>query len=236
MQTQNKYQNKLFSILGDSISTLSGYSIPDYATYYDISRGLYAQVITPDDTWWGQVINRLGGELLVNNSFSGSTVCWDSRYEIQSYGCSDERTSGLDDNGKMPDVIMIFIGINDFGKGTKITAEKDGSEDLSVFSVAYAKMLEQLRYNYPNAELWCFTFPLSTCKSRENFVFPYCRGGIHIEQYCDAIRDAIRKCALQNKCRIIDLYASNVTYDTVDGFHPNAEGMKTIADAVLEQL
>ena len=58
------YQNKYFSILGDSISTLEGYSQPREAAFYSGERKLKSGVFTPSDTWWGQVIERLGGQLL----------------------------------------------------------------------------------------------------------------------------------------------------------------------------
>lgn len=34
---------------------------------------------------------------------------------------------------------------------------------------------------------------------------------------------------------MIDLHKNAKPYDTLDGFHPTAEGMKTIADAVVEE-
>lgn len=229
MNTLNEYKNKLFSVLGDSMSTLLGYSTPEYAAYYDISRGLESGVLCPLDTWWGQVIDQLGGELIVNNSFSGSTVCFDRRYEIESYGCSDERTSSLSDGDRLPDVIMVFIGLNDWGKGTRLSADGEDLDERLIFSDAYAMMLKKLRRNYPNAELWCFTLPVSKCTRWEEFSYPYRRGGIHIEEYCEAIRE----CAAKNGCRLIDLYSSAMPYDTLDGFHPTADGMKTLSEAVL---
>ena len=107
-------------------------------------------------------------EVLVNNSFSGSMVRKSRFCEIPSYGCSDERTSGLGRDGEIPDVIMIFMGINDWGSGAD---PKPGceSDDISVFSVAYRKMLEKLQKNYPGTELWCFTLPVSTQKNKANF-------------------------------------------------------------------
>ena len=60
----------------------------------------------------------------------------------------------------------------------------------------------------------------------------YYSGGWHISEYCDIIRT----CALENKCRVIDLYNTAEPYDTIDGFHPNAIGMKIIAEAVLKSL
>ncbi len=71
----NYYKNKLFSILGDSISTFEGYSEPYEATYYDAVRKCQGDITKVEHTWWGQVIEHLGGELLVNNSISGSMVC-----------------------------------------------------------------------------------------------------------------------------------------------------------------
>ena len=187
----------------------------------------------PSDTWWGRVIEHLGGELLVNNSISGSTVSKSPQFEIPSYSCSDERTSALSVDGQSPDVIMIFMGENDWGRGVRLAPRDEyEADDKSIFSVAYCTMLEKLRKNYPQAELWCFTLPLGTCKSRADFVFPYRYAGRHIEEYCDAIRAA----AEEYGCRVIDLYRFSQPYDTIDGFHPNKDGMKTLADAVIGSL
>ncbi len=233
MNIRDNYKNKYFSILGDSVSTLDGYSEPDFAAFYEGINKFKADVFSSDDTWWGQVITRLGGELLVNNSFSGSMVHKHRLCEIPSYGCSDERTAALSRAQQTPDVVMIFMGINDWGCGAKLTpVEKSEQNDISYFSVAYRKMLEKLKKNYPEAELWCFTLPVSTCKDDETFAFPYCHGGRHIEKYCEWIRT----CAKEYGCRVIDLYCSEIPYDTIDGFHPNKEGMKTLADSVLQQL
>ncbi len=233
MNTQDSYKDQLFSILGDSISTLDGYSIPDGVAFYEGFRKFEADVFTPADTWWGQVIAHLGGSLLVNHSVSMSTVCKHDFYEIPSYGCSDERTAELCAAGQSPDIIMVYMGTNDWGRGTRLMPENASEEgDLSIFSVAYRAMLEKLRKNYPETELWCFTLPVSTCTKREGFVFPYRYGGRHIEEYCEVIRT----CAKERGCRVIDLYQSAKPYDTMDFFHPNAAGMKTLADAVICEL
>ena len=104
----NTYKGKAFSVLGDSISTLFGYSTPEDAVYYSASRRYETGVCYLRDTWWGRVIEALGGRLLINNSFSGSTVCRYSESEYDSYACSDGRTSALSEGGCAPDVIMIF--------------------------------------------------------------------------------------------------------------------------------
>lgn len=224
------YQGKYFSILGDSISTLERHSVPEHASYYTYSNCLETGVFIPSDTWWGQVIDALDGRLLVNDSFSQSTVCFHPQYEIQSYGCSEKRTSELDKHGRLPDVIMIFMGTNDWGRGTPIPSTDEN--DLTRFSSAYRKMLDRIKKNYPEAELWCFTLAVSTYSKQKDFRFPYCYGGTHIEKYCEVIRT----CAKASGARIIDLYEAAEPYDTVDQFHPTAEGMQTIAKAVLNEL
>lgn len=229
----DRYQNKYFSILGDSMSTLEGYSQPRHAAFYDTARKYESGVLRPADTWWGMVIDRLGGRLLVNNSISGSMVCKRSADQSPSYGCSDERTSALDWDGDLPDVIMVEMGMNDWGCGAKPRPEnEEESKDLSVFYVAYARMLEKLKANYPASEIWCFTLPVSTCTRNADFVFPYRYAGRHIEEYCEVIR----ACAKAQDCRVIDWYSAADPYDTIDDFHPNREGMQTLADAAIAQL
>jgi len=232
MMDTNYYAKKYFSIIGDSISTFEGCSQPEYAAYYDTSRKLENEIFKLSDTWWGMVIEHLGGELLVNNSFSGSTVCWHPQYDIQSYGCSDERTSGLGKDDILPDVIIVFMGMNDWGRGMSISSPDENTEDISSFSIAYMKMIERLKSNYPSSEIWCLTLPVSTCRRRYNFTFPYLYGGIHIEKYCNSIKECAERCGV----RCIDIYDPLNPYDTVDCFHPTADGMKSIANAVIKRL
>ena len=229
------YTNKYFSILGDSISTLEGYSEPKGAEFYELSYKLASGVFTLLDTWWGQVIDRLGGKLLRNNSISGSTVCWHPSYEIPSYGCSDERTSSLGKEGLNPDVIMVFLGVNDWGAGLPIRSHNTlqaETENPADFLSAYQKMLQKLKRNYPNAEIWCLTLPVSRCAEKGIEEFPYYYGGRHIAEYCEAIQEA----AQEYGCRVIDLYAKKEPHDTIDGFHPNANGMMVLAEGVLTNL
>lgn len=224
------YKGKYFSVLGDSISTLAGYNPPECAVFYDWENKRLSGVFAPEDTWWGKVIDQLGGQLLVNNSYSGSLVCKYPSCEIESYGCSDGRTGGLGIGAQGPDVIMILLGLNDFGCGMMVDAE-NGHADLSVFSVAYGTMLAKIRKNYPLAEVWCLTLPRSRWSKNPEFIAPVCRNGRHISEY----NHAIRGCAQEEGCKLIAI-DSNGLYDTIDGYHPTAEGMQTIADAVLREI
>ena len=216
---------KLFSVLGDSVSTLFGYSQPPEAVFYTAEKRCETEVYSVSDTWWGQVIAALGGRLLANNSFSGSTVSFDFRNEIPSYGCSDARTSALIADGAKPDVILIFMGLNDRGLGVPIyPANEEEKNDFTVFSAAYSEMLRKLRVNAPSTELWCLTLPLGVIDGYEP--------SESAKKQTEAYSMAIAKSAAQNGCRVIDICRMK-PYESIDGLHPNAGGMRQIAEAAL---
>ena len=232
-QYHNKYFNKQFSILGDSISTLAGYNPKGYKVFFDEQNSEKSNIHGMNDTWWGKVIDFFGGELLVNNSWSGSRVT-SRRQNSFSSGCSDERTSYLHIKDIKPDVIIIYLGFNDWANGVELdgTHFLDESLDLSYFVCAYNKMLEKVTSNYPNAEIWCCTLNTTYMSTKPTFNFPYKHGGIHIEEYNREIKEA----AINNNCKIIDLYKYNTPYDTIDGSHPNANGMNTLASLVIKEM
>ncbi|MBR4032653.1 MAG: hypothetical protein IKJ07_07970 [Clostridia bacterium] len=216
-------------MLGDSISTFQGISSPRHAEFFDLSNKLKSGVTKVIDTWWGNVIDKLGAKLLVNNSISGSTVVCTPYYMVKTYGCSDERTSSLERNEKIPQVIVVYLGSNDHGWGVPIHYEEncgyDHPESLGLFFVAYSQMLQNLKGNYPNAEIWCLTLPKIQNESLPNLLFRPLR-----EDYNEAIRDA----CIEKGCRLIDI--SNCVYEAFDGLHPSVKGMQTIADAVIAEL
>lgn len=65
---------KRFSVFGDSISTLAGYTPQGWRNFYEGAEADEAGVHAYEDTWWGQVIDHFGGELLANAAYSGSLV------------------------------------------------------------------------------------------------------------------------------------------------------------------
>lgn len=222
------YANKYFSILGDSISTLAGYNPPECGVFYELEQKYLSGVWTPGDTWWGMVIDALDGRLLVNHSFAGSTVTKHPSCQIPSYGCSDARTGALGRGEQMPDVVMVLLGLNDYGCHMRVWPDS-GEEDLSVFSVAYETMLRKIRANYPWAEIWCLTLPVGFCGKEPEFMPSE---NVAVDGYCQAIRASAEKFG----CKLVDIHCPLNPYDTIDGYHPTAEGMKTIADAVLRAV
>lgn len=61
-------------IFGDSYSTYKGYIPEGYAVYYSGNRGVLPDVYSVDNTWWGRLLKKTDSKLLLNNSWSGSTL------------------------------------------------------------------------------------------------------------------------------------------------------------------
>lgn len=235
-KTKNKYYGKQFSILGDSISTLAGYNPKGYNVFYYGESSERANVKEMENTWWGKVIDFFGGELLVNNSWSGSRVTRlpDNKVLFPS-GCSNERTCSLHINNIKPDVIIIYLGTNDWAFGANTSYVDNISDDdfhCNSFDFAYSQMLSKIRTNYPNAEVWCCTLNTTFMSSNSSFEFPYAFGGTHIEEYNEIIKDA----ANMHKCKVIDLYDYHIPFDSIDGSHPNAKGMNTLATIMIREI
>lgn len=232
----NKYYGKQFSILGDSVSTLVGYNPKGYKVFYDGENCEKSGVREMKDTWWGKVIDFFGGELLVNNSWSGSRVTRlvNSNTQFPS-GCSDERTSSLHINNVKPDVIIVCLGFNDWANGVNIYSDETHALDIfydDCFSEAYEMMIGKLKENYPKAEIWCCTLNTTYMSSNKSFNFPYEHGGIHIEEY----NTKIKLISENYGCKVIDLYNHHLPYDTIDGSHPNSDGMNTLATLMIKEI
>lgn len=235
-KAHNPYFGKQFSVLGDSISTLDGYNPLGYNLFYFGENCFRSGVREMKDTWWGKVIDFFGGELLVNNSWSGSRVTQlpgsDSLFPS---GCSDERTGNLHIRSVVPDVIIVYLGTNDWANGVPIEFDGCtllGHEYNDIFVSAYGNMIRKLRSNYPNAEIWCCTLCATFMSSDPSFHFPYKYNGNYINKY----NQIIETVANQQNCKLIDLFSYSVPYDSIDGSHPNADGMNTLATLMIRSI
>ena len=174
-QKKNKYFGKRVSIIGDSISTFEGYNPQGFAVFYNEEKQQQAGIVNVTDTWWQTVIDFFGAKLLVNNSWSGSRATkLPGNNELFPSGCSDERTNGLHLGVMKPDVILVYIGTNDWAYGVLTGGETRITEgDIhELFYQAYHGMIDKLKKNYPQAEIFCFT--LSTTVMSSNCKFNFC--------------------------------------------------------------
>ena len=246
----NELDGKTISILGDSISTFSGVSnntsynstIGSNAVYYsEGTLGVYR-----GDTWWQQIIDALGMELLVNNSWSGSTVFYPRKGE-SSVGYGDRCVNLHNDTtGEEPDVIIVFLGTNDFSyyQSTLGTADIDYDSLITADGYvmptstceAYAIMLHKMIARYPDAEIYCLGMAARRNPDKED---SYADVGqptafnaelkTIVERFGATYVD-LENCGIDADAEVFDRYMG-------DGrVHPNAAGMDMITEAVVSVL
>lgn len=208
---------RLVSVLGDSISTFEGYNPEDYAVYYDKYMQDWNGLRNVEDTWWARVIRSLHARLCVNNSYSGSRVTG----ETFPAGASEERLRNLGTEENGPDLILIYMGLNDFAGGIDLVSSLDsfGFED------SYDIMLKTIKRNYPSAKIVCGTLMPAVVKDRSGLEVSENAAGIGLEEY----NETIRLMAQENDCYLADLARGTEKCETLDGFHPTARGHETIA-------
>ena len=214
---------KNFSVLGDSISTFAGYSnnaattnstIGSNAVYYN-GNNIITNV---NDTWWMQAVNETGMNLLVNNAWSGDTIA--SRGKTRAMQLHDDTGSNA---GTTPDIIAVYIGINDMKNGSTVSA----------FETNYQTMISNMRTTYPNADIFVLThvpyyFSSATVQSMTND---------QLEQFNNVIRNIANQ---TTNCFVVDYFAdSGITQDNFRtymgdaGLHPNALGMDKITETLI---
>lgn len=228
MQKPSIYEGKKISILGDSISTFLGYIPEGNATYYPSGT-----VQSVADTWWYKLYTALGMTLEVNNSWSGSRVT--TTAGDTSAGCMT-RCQGL---GTNPDVIIVWMGINDFNNEVAL-GSYDGTTSLpsvtTTFREAYAIMLNKILTTYQSSEVWVCTLP--QCERNAESGFPEINGnGVALAEFNKAILELANAFGVKvldhNKCGLT--YQNMPTYNP-DNLHPNNLGHSLVANNDIRQM
>lgn len=234
-----KYEGKVISILGDSISTFAGYipiadgfNLEHYARYPQAN--LFSDV---EHTWWMQVLTTLDANLGINESWRSTEVgnIYDvevnSGYEgTKACMASTTRIQNLGSNGT-PDVILFYGGTNDITQrrnvGTFDPSIAPAEVDLTsvkwdTVAEAYVTAIMRMQYYYPDAEIVAM---LPT--------FTYKNTNAVIEEY----NSVFAKICKHYNVNYIDLRDCGITTaDLPDGTHPDEIGMDYITAAVLDAL
>lgn len=227
------YKGKKISLLGDSITTYVGY-IPSGQTYE--YTGSNHGISSVNDTWWKKLIDALGMELLLNNSWTGTCV---STIRDSAKGTNSNAVVRSELLGENPDVIILYMGINDFcfeaplGDYEGLTSVPN---DKTTFSSAYAMTLDKMMTKYPQAEIWCATLP--QCNANGGMSAPEINNnGVALTQF----NERIRKLALTFGAKVLDFAQCGQTFRNLnvyvsDGVHPNAAGMSLLANQAIRQF
>lgn len=206
------YAGKRFSVLGDSISTLKGYTEPA-GCFYGGRLCAQAGIRDVHDMWWMRVIDGLGGVHETTSAFMGSCVS-------EGFGlgrCGIERTDELG----APEVVLVHMGVND--------AFFEVPEAL--FAREYPRLLARLKELYPQAEIWCST-PMRGRKVLDEVPLFSDKTDLPLARWAEIIRDS----AARAGAHVADLWAGGAVYDAVDGSHPTAGGMQAIAEQFLKAM
>ena len=230
---------RFVSILGDSVSTYEGYNPQGYSVFYDAEMQQKNGLNSVYDTWWAKVNQALHAYLCVNNSYSGSRVTG----KTFPSGSSDERILNLRTVEYQPDIILVYLGFNDFGYNVPVSLkvvenlyslagldiDQENFDDF--FEDAYDRMTKKLRSCYPSAAIVCGTLMRTKIKDQD-WNFPNYSLGGSFESYNDVIKTMSRK----NGCYLADLSLSDERYETLDSSHPTAQGHITFAQAWIRCL
>ena len=227
---------KKLSILGDSISTFTGVS-NDVTANSTIGNNevFYYSQMTMDQTWWKQAADYTDMSILVNNSWAGSNVATNYGNETKG-GCTARAENLHDVNGVTPDIIAVYMGINDCGCLTEVGEFNnvadvwDGTKyvgNTEKFATAYATMVHKLTAKYDAADIFLFTLP------RNGYLWKGTKDEYNALQ--DEYNKMIYKIAEVFGCQVVDLATSvgedYSEYLLGDKIHPNAKGMDIITAA-----
>ena len=232
-------KGKKLGIIGDSISTYEGWVPDGYAVYYE-NGGPLPSV---ENTYWKIATNELG--MVVRNcSWSGSFVSGDSTSTSNAnIGTSTKRINDLSADGTYPDIVLVYMGTNDFLFG-KDKGEFNMSSDyvdgnISTFMNAYALLLTKIRKAYPNCKILCGTMPLQFASSPDLYINNNWTSVRTKGESIPEWNDAIKEIANAFGCGVVDFAscAINLHSDTLqDRCHPNIKGHKLMAERLIKDL
>lgn len=204
-------------ILGDSYSTFAG-AIPEgYGCWYSEEPKPETDVTKLEETWWHKVIAETGANLILNDSFSGTTIC---NTGYNGMDCShksfiaraDKRISeGLFVKNQI-DTIFIFGGTNDCWAGSPIGELEYldfDEENLKQVLPAFCYLLMRLKWNSYGTRI------IAIINSDLN------------PEIADGFKTA---------CEEFDVEYIQLENVSKTERHPNVEGMQNIADQVLAHL
>lgn len=210
------YKNKKITCFGDSITAQNQWQ-PWVAQYFNCT--------------------------MVNKGVGGTTVFNNGNKEViegeirDSWMCSDDRINLIPSDS---DIILVFGGHNDWGyNNLEMGVLGDGNLIDSTFKSAYSLMLKKLITKFPNARIITMT-PVGgrTETEKGNSDKQYYIRDLCMTDFAKAVKEVSGYYGIP----CIDINAesgiSTLNHDTyiADVIHPNSEGGKLIANAVINGM
>lgn len=209
---------KNIMILGDSYSTFEGHIPEGYEPYYFKGGQDGPDVTKVEETWWHQFVEETGVNLVLNDSWSGSPICYRGYNEKD---CSESSSfiyrfeklvkDGFFEQNEI-DTLFIFGGTNDDYIGVELGEdcyEEVEKERLFTVFPAICTISRRAREVLPNARIY---HVLNTGFKEE-------------------IYSCFRRASERYNIKVIMLEG----IDKIWG-HPTVKGMKQIKEQVLSNL
>ena len=155
MEQKNKLTGATFGILGDSYSTFAGYIPEGNAIFYPRPEAV-DDVLKVEQTWWHRLMTRNNMRLLVNDSFSGATICTHVRDTQTKIAAFTERAKRSFTGDIQPDCIFVFGGTNDNWLDRVIGQPQYNNwaeEDLKRTLPAFCFVLDYILKKNPNSTI-----------------------------------------------------------------------------------
>lgn len=130
-----------------------------------------------------------------------------------------QRLRQLTTEGKTPDHILLYAGLNDVMFYIP----------PAVFQAEYLQLLTNLKQIYPKAQVHCGTLILGEIPGTVNSL----QGIIQRAEPYNAI---IRQAVAETGYHLVDLAALRGRYHALDAFHPNRDGMAQLAQLWLRAM
>lgn len=258
----NPFAGKYVSILGDCISSYEGY-VPD-----GLSSGHYTEFSDVSKMWWYQLLMKLGANLCVNYSDADFKIAGtdDKSVSYSHYGSNltqksgdkfikaDGKTYTLGNGTQDPDIIIVYLGLNDYINNAKFTdfthsilssGVKKNSDltDDTVYqdvSTAYERILSDIIGSYPYASIYCIT-PNMARYGSGNYPFPN-----DANWSMPLLDELIRNLCIKFAAKHVSLLHLDVrsTWASIgsdnflmeDKIHPTEEGHKLIANFIYQAM
>ena len=146
-------------ILGDSYSTFEGFNPKGNNVWYQKGGHDRTDVTEVTQTWWYQLIQETQSNLVLNESFSGATVCNTERENIP-HTSFIYRLNNLIERGffkeKEINTVFVFGGTNDSWIDSPVGENKYENftkEDLDFVLPAFCYLLKTLKTLLPKAKI-----------------------------------------------------------------------------------
>ena len=212
-----KFGNTL--ILGDSYSTFEGYIPEGNATYYGVnSSNNLTDVKRVEDTWWNLLMKETGSNLVLNDSYSGSTIGY-TGYNFADYSGDLSfiyRLRKLDNTGffqnNKVDTIFIFGGTNDSWCGAPIG------------DVKYNNILPRDCYSVLPAVCYLIKYAKEVAPKAKIYL-------IINSELKDDLTEGMITAAEHYKIKAVKLQGISKTDN-----HPNTNGMIAIKNQIIEAV